>query len=666
MKAIHLAATILFIATLSCPAQDANSEIVVTATRSPRERLSIPASVSLVDRETIQAIPARNVDDVLRVTPGISLLQSVGMGFGLPSQVNMRGIPGLNSTLMLLDGMPLNEAGTGFMNINEVPVELIDRIEVVRGPFSALYGANAFSGVINILTRAPEDVATVEPHVAIGNDGFFHGGIQSGGGDNTEGYVLSIDWRTIDNYLAQGQIIDSVWNPRTQQYIQRVHPTRNYDYEDQRALLKITKAVGTDTHLTLHGRYSDSELGYGKTDAQGLYPLRVDTTMENQTMLLGGVLDSRCAPTVGSTWKAYYREQTRTTFGLDFDTFLGPIPLYTPSTSETDHRDWKVDGMVDITLAPGHVLTVGGDFWRTDADFSAIRDLTTGQTLPTSQGIRTHIYNVGAYVQDELAVNHAVDLTAAIRLDSHSTFNDEISPKLGIRYRASDTTACYLSAGRAYRAPTTLELHQPDIQFGPIVFASNPNLTPETILSADLGIEQQLSADATLNLSVFYNDMEDLIAKQFNRRRLIYQNVDEAWSTGIEAAFNCHVSDTISAFANGTWQESENERTGKALEHIPELMANAGIRCNHDFDNLHLTVAIFEIFQGERGYTDTANGRFQGLDAYWRTDASARLAYGTTWIGANIQNAFDETYQDWPLINPAPGRLFSLELGAAW
>ena len=134
------------------------TDVVVTAAGYPQRRENIPASVTVVDGNDIESTPARNIDDVLRSVPGVSLLQTVGMGYGLPSQINVRGVPGQHAVLVLMDGMPLNEALGGFMNISQAPVQSIKQVEVVRGPFSSLYGADAFAGVINMITLAPEDM----------------------------------------------------------------------------------------------------------------------------------------------------------------------------------------------------------------------------------------------------------------------------------------------------------------------------------------------------------------------------------------------------------------------------------------------------------------------------------------------------------------------------
>jgi outer membrane cobalamin receptor len=134
--------------------------MVISATRTARRLEDVPVSVSVIERPRIESAPVRNVDDLLITEPGVSVKRVVGMGEGIPSDIIVRGVPGAyaaNRLLVLVDGIPTNVSGTPFMILNLVPMESIERVELVRGPFSSLYGANAFSGVLNIITRQAQD-----------------------------------------------------------------------------------------------------------------------------------------------------------------------------------------------------------------------------------------------------------------------------------------------------------------------------------------------------------------------------------------------------------------------------------------------------------------------------------------------------------------------------
>jgi len=131
--------------------RQALDEVVVTATRTERLRSQTPVSVTVIPSQEIAASPAVNLDDVLRTQTGIGVKRVVGVASGIPAMISIRGVPSANRTLILVDGMPLNSSGTGFLSLNEIPIGAVERVEIVRGPFSSLYGANAFSGAINVI-----------------------------------------------------------------------------------------------------------------------------------------------------------------------------------------------------------------------------------------------------------------------------------------------------------------------------------------------------------------------------------------------------------------------------------------------------------------------------------------------------------------------------------
>ena len=641
--------------------------ITVTAARSPRVLSEVPSAVTLVGRDAIASSPARNVDDVLRTTHGISLLRSVGIGYGLPSQVNIRGVPSPNGTLLLLDGMPMNEAGTGFLNLNEVPMRSIRQVEVVRGPGSALYGADAFGGVINVLTLDPGDVPALDVSLELGNEAFRDYEVTGGWGDRTRGAVVALGVRSIDNTLARSNVSEETWDPATGSYRVETHPAVNYDYADTRLLFKVTHDIGGASHLDVQGRLFESELGYGQQDRRPLYPRPEDATMENRTALLGAVLTTRHAASVRTVCRGWYRTQERELWGLDLSHVEGTLPVFVRSRSETDTRDWHADGRVELDAGDRHQLLLGMEFNRADADFSPLRDAAAGTPLPLSSGRTAHVHNTGAYAQDEFQATARLRLVAGLRADSHSTFHEEVSPRAGLVYRAGETTHLRASAGRAFRAPSLSELYQPALQFGSVVFESNPDLQPETIVSADAGIEQAFGEAVTARLNVFYNDMDDLITTRADGDTLTYANTDEAWSAGLELGLDWAFAPYCALSAAGTLQDTEERETGRDLAHIPDRTFGLGLRLGMRLGRWLARAAVDESYYGERGYVDSTGGGWREQDAYWRTDLAVQGTFDDRFrVACRVQNLFDTTYQEWPLTTAAPGRLYAMEVGVSF
>jgi len=644
------------------------SEVVVTASRLREPLAEVPASVSVIGTNELRTTPARHVDDAIRSTPGVYVLRSVGMGYGLPVQINLRGVPGQHAVLLLADGLPMNDAVAGFAAVNEVALESVRQIEVVRGPFSALYGADAFAGVINVLSLDPEQRPTAAVRGRFGNEGFTEFLIQGSAGDRSSGFTVDLSTRSIDNALAQDTIIDRQWDAASGTYFERTLPAENYGYRDTRLHGRYTHDLGSDTHIDIIGRYSDSEQGYGLADYRPLFPETVETDMENESAMLGMVISSDLSEGLSFKGRAYYRDQQRRQYGLDVADLAGGVPGFARSRSYTDGRDWFLDGAADLRLSETHTLTIGSDFTRNDADFSPLYDALTGEPFPVSSGRRAHSSSAGLYAQDRAALTDRLELLAGLRVDEHSTFGTAVSPKAGLLFTATDRTRLRTSVGRAYRAPTLTELYQPDILFGNVLFQSNPDLEPEYILSADLGLDHSFSCRAELRADIFYNDMSDLISKQVDGTSLRFANTDDAESYGIETGLDLTLATGCVVTVTYTEQRGENRDTGADLEHIPERLASIGLRLSRDLGKAWRTdFSITEQHVGERSYIDLASGQRQELDAYWRTDAALRFTFrDAVWVGATIENATDTTYQEWPLINPAPGRLYALEVGGQW
>lgn len=639
-------------------------EVVVTATRVPRLESEVPAAVTVIGESDIRNSPAQNADDLLRSVSGVSILRSYGMGQGIPSQINIRGVPGTQRTLLLVDGLPLNEAISGFLGINEVPMEAVRQIEVVRGPFSALYGTDAFGGVVALLTRDPGPATRVETAVSAGNEGYLRYLLQSSGTLDGIGYSVCADTRTIDNYTGRDAIQGQRLDLATGAMVDTAIVPENYGYSDTRILAKLVLPVGHESDLMFQVQYYDGELGYGQTDLTPLFPVPVDNEADTSTLRLGGVLTSALTTSLKGSLSAFVRRQERQTEGLNFSEMMGVIPLYVPSTQRTVSDDWQTDGRLDWTFSSRNTVVAGVEFHRIEGDFSPVRNSLTDQALPWSESREASVNNGAVYVQDEAKLMDRLNLTTGIRLDMNSEFGDVVSPRAGALYQVTDATAVRASVGRAYRAPSLLELYQPRQSFGNFLFESNPDLDPEYIVAGDAGVEHRFSGSVRGHVEGFYNDMSDLISSYPVGGVFTFINVDEAWSAGSEVGLEWDVIDRLSLFVNYTYEQSENETTGTDLPYVAEHQVGGGLRGTLPCGRWSNQFSILESYVGERGAPDVNTGLWTTFDGYWRTDASWRSTFGDrAWIGASAQNLLDATYEESQVLSPAPGRLWSVEVG---
>jgi len=497
----------------------------------------------------------------------------------------------------------------------------------------------------------------------LGNEGFREvwGNVRGEAGG--VGLVISADTRTIDNYVAHDTITESLWNPDTQRYIETEKRTENYDYRDVRLLAKAAMDIGESSRLEAIGRFFDSELGYGRTDLAPL-PYAADNDTANQSGLLGLRCSSEWSDCLTTDLRASWRRQTRELWGMSFSHAESEIPVFVRSYSRTVADEWRAAGLASLRLGR-HTLTPGVDLAVVNAEFGPTKNAATGTALPSSSGCHADRTYVGLYLQDELAVTERLTATAGGRVDTDSGYGEVVSPRGGLVFRATEDTTLRASAGRAYRAPSLLELRQPDVAFGNMTFRSNPDLEPEYIMSADAGVEQRLGSACKLQFTAFYNDMDDLISRRSAGQVVTFENVDEAWSAGVEAAAEYTVSEAASVFVNYTRQESEDRHTGLDLTYVPNDTVGFGVRSRQLVRHLEIEGSISELYVGERGYEDTSTGLWRELNGYWRTDAAVRGTLNRNfWIGLCAENLTDERYQESSTLNPAPGRLWYVEAGA--
>lgn len=663
-QAVNLAISVFIL--VGSAAFAATNEVVVTATRMAEQARDVPASVTIIGGARLAGAAAVNADELLRTAGGISVMRNYGVGSGIPGQVNVRGIPGLHGLLMLSDGYRLNEAATGFLSPNEIPLMALDRIEVVRGPFSALYGADAFSGVVNMILKEPGAGKGMVGSVGVGNDGLLDLALASSGFLGNCAYFAAVQRVQMDNVLAQDEITESVFNPAAGGYVDIVKSAENFDYFDNRVIAKTATDLGDAGHVEFQVRFFESELGMGQEDMRPLYPELVDSQSATRSLFAGVEYGRALSENVDLKTRLGYRDQQREVWGLDLAGYAGAVPLFAKSYSKTDADDVELELSLQIERTRDHIISVGADARRISADFGGLKDADTGIQFASSQTDSEAVENYGLFVQDSLTLG-AVRLVSGIRLDSHSDFGEAVSPKIGFVWDASDTVVVRLAGGRAFRAPSLLELHQPSVGYGSITFVSNPDLEPEYVNSVDLGVTLSPAKNVKIDATLFRNDMEDLITPQIDGQIYTYRNTSKAWSQGVELEMSVKPSSGLELYAAGTLQESKDKTADSKLQHIPEEMASAGARYSLDLGCCVAEASIDGVFVGDRSYVDDATGMWLELQSYFRMDASVSLTHADRYrIGISAMNLMDEEYQESPVVNHAPGRVVAVRLGVDW
>ncbi|MBN1129408.1 MAG: TonB-dependent receptor [Chitinispirillaceae bacterium] len=672
-------------------------KIVITATRSKRLVSETPASVSVITKKEIASSPAKTVEDLLITQTGVQASRSAAIGEGIPSSIIIRGIPGslaASRTLILVDGIPTNASGTPFLIVNEIPMEAIERIEIVRGPHSSLYGANAFGGVVNILTQEVKGklhggIATETSYPFTVLDQYYakerslsksidtavplsyHNvtGTVSGGNDKA-GVVVSTGYRSIGNYLLRDSSM--VQKKGVEMNVRG----DNHDYKEFRIFAKSKYYCSDKSDLSLHIRYFDSDLGYGKT--KKIMPDSMDVNTKGNKFLIGPQVKIAFSNNILFRAGGFYRQVIGEFINEDTDT--GNV--YVQSYWKSRTNDWQIESQGIITLGSGNVLTVGLEVLDNNAHFGATENAVTGTVLPKAFPVNKGIVNSAVFIQNECDLFKQLKLVPAVRIDHHSEFGSAVSPKLGILYKLSNHIRVKTSGGRSFRAPSLAELYMPDLTVMPnFKLRANPALEPENLWGFDGGIEVVPTAAVTVKLDAYYNSMKDLISQvvflQDTVPYVTHRNISAAWSKGIEGEIGWRLLAWMVCSANATVQHSLDKTYNTSLDYIPDYTAGCEAKASRRFTSFTIDGKIGFKLVGKRNYLDFANPTIRLndgsiipyhalLNPYHTVNVACKIS-SLTGLSCTVaaQNIFNEKYQE-ALGALATGRFATLKLGFAF
>lgn len=670
-------------------------KIVVTATRTSKLVSEAPVSVSVITQREIASSPAKTVEDLLVTQPGVQATRAVAIGEGIPSSIIIRGIPGSlasSRTLILVDGIPTNASGTPFTIVNEIPMEAIERIEIVRGPHSNLYGANAVGGVINILTKEgngrPGGGITgetsypfsVADHLAkdapasrafqeSGKMAYWNGNGTVSGGNDKAGFLLSGGYRSIGNYLLS----DSAF--RRNGDVTYYTKADNYDYAEYRLFGKGRWYLSDNCELSLHSRYFNSTLGFGRT--KKIVPDSQDVDTRGNKFLIGPRLKWSISPSVQIKAGVFYRQ----VIGEFINEGQDSAGTWVPSVWESNTKDWQAESQAIVSIGTHSTITAGVDYLDNNADFGATTDRNTGTVLPHSFSVQKGIVNVAAYMQDETTLWGSLILVPAMRVDYHSEFGAALSPKLGLNYRLTDDLTLRASSGRSFRAPSLAELYMPDLTVNPdFLLVANPDLKPEYLWGSDAGVEYSPFRAVVLKLDVYFNAMQDLISQMVRidstGAQVTHRNISDAWSRGLEGEITWRAMPWVEYRITGTLQQSLDKTYNVPLDYIPAYTAGFKPRFRTAVGSARVEGEIGFSLVGTRSYLDFTNAGLEmtpdglrldvpriSLDPHSCVDLGCRVTFpNMITASAAIQNVLNGEWEE-AVGTLVPKRFASITLG---
>jgi vitamin B12 transporter len=577
----------------------ASENVVVTATSVPEDERDVGSAVTVVTREELEKHEAVVVSDVLRSIPGLDVTQ-----YGTPGSLTSLFTRGTNSTqtLVLVDGVRLNSPYFGGYDWSAMTTENIDRIEVARGPFSALYGSDAIGGVVQIFTRPGADGFSGRATGEAGNQGQGQGsasftageGILSASGGYRytafDGNGPNSDWRqrngsaTLQARLPDGGRVGVEWGLLDGE-VGNPGPIGGFGYPSSARGLTHEERVSVPGNFTLT---SDNHLD----------------------VLLAGV---RSEPA--------YRD---TAGGFE---------------SQTDARTLQAS-VSDTAKLGAHTVTAFGSWERWIVDDAS----NFGVNLDRAQ---TTLWGLGA---QDTATFGAVTVTAGLRYDHYTTYGDAWSPRGTVAWLSSDRLwKVRASGGTGFRAPSIGELYYP--------FSGNPDLKPEKSVSAEAGVERYFGNDGRLEVSGFWNDLKDLIVYDFTNQR--NYNVGHARTYGAEVGWRQTVVPELAVEASYMFLKTEDLATGGPLLRRPENGATFGVSW---MPIRTVNIAPRLVYVGSRADADPGTGAPITDPSYLRVDLIARWQV-STYVAPYLRaiNLTNHAYEE-AAGYPAAGRLVSAGL----
>jgi outer membrane receptor for ferrienterochelin and colicins len=529
--------------------------IVYSAAKYEQKITEAPAAVTIITGDQIRKYGYRTFAQVLQSVPGLFTTYDrnydyLGIrGFNRPADYN-------SSVLLLIDGHRLNDAMFDQAPIgtdSPIDVDLIERVEVVRGPSSSLYGTNAFFGVINVITKRGRDIKGVE-------GSWENSSYTSNKGRLTYGQKLSNGLE----FIASGSYLYSEGHENL------FYPEFNTPAQNN----GIAHRMDQDTFHNFFGKvsYGDFTLQGGYVGRKKGIPTAAFGTIFNNAR--DAVVDRRGY--LDLKYQHEFANQLTVKGRLYYDTYyfrddylLNPAPI--PPAQDYAIATEQAGGELAVVrrLFEKHKVTLGGEFrsqFRMDQS-------NTGPFPPATSLTDNRKSNIGAvYFQDEFSITDRLILNAGIRYDHYSTFGGTVNPRTGLIYTWRDTTAKLLY-GRAFRAPNPFQ--QFNIVSG--VTKPNPDLKPEIINTYELVLEQYLGHHLRGSASVYYYEIDKLISQILEPDGLVYRNTDKINARGFELTVEGKWPSGWDGRVSYAIQEARDNASDRLLTNSPQHLVKGNL-----------------------------------------------------------------------------------------
>lgn len=633
---------------------------VEVATGTAKQLSEAPAVVSVITADDIKVTGARTLGEALERIPGLHVSASVNR---VNSMFTIRGIQ-TDSTpqvLVLLDGVNISELTTWSTNFSfRYPTNFIERIEIIRGPGSAVYGADAFSGVINIITKSSSKNEGFEFGTNVGSFDYIESWLNGNFAFDELKVNLSI------THEEQGNDNDRITPFGVMQRdrdMDNIHLNMEYgDFAMKNWYYRIHQKMGVGPGI--FGNDVDRDIG------------EIWKTQVNWSGTITSEIDASANVSyVRSRYDALFQlfPPGEWLVGADGNVFQPPfIPVQFPDgiigQPQGTTNKFNINAAAIYSGIEGHRLRLGLGIENSElTDVQELKNFGPGvldeANIPNDFVSRTLVDVSGTpfiytpdydrdlkfiSIQDEWKFAENWELTAGLRYDDYSDFGSTTNPRLALVWNSTETLTSKLLYGTAFRAPKVAELafiNNPSV-------LGNQNLDPEKIKTIELAFDYRPNNNFSGLLNIFTYKSEDLIQLDSDN---IYQNIGEQDGQGVEIEANWQATEKLRLNANISWLDSDLPLIDQDKEQVPGFMGFLDVRYQIA-DEWLLTVQNYLINDRKRQAGDTR----PEVDDYVKTDLTLLWQSEASWsFKLGVKNLFDDDIRE-----PVPNSgLFGLNLG---
>ena len=573
-------------------------KMVITATRTEEPVESVASSVTVITVEDIEKKNAVTVLEVLRGVQGLDVVQNGG-----PGKTTSLFIRGGNSghTMVMIDGVQVNSPTSGGYNFADLTVDNIEKIEIIRGPQSTLYGSDAMAGVVNIITKRGRGDTAYNVSVESGSHETYRSNALISGGSKKLNYSLALSKIETEGISAASEDNGN---------------TEKDGYENTTLSGRFGYRINNTLYTDFTLRFVDA-----KRDLDGGWGLPVDDpdyVQENSSLV--------ASFKVNQDIRDFWNHSIKLSVADEEIKSIDPTNTSRNSKIETSVKtiDWQHNLYL---LNEKNTLTLGFEHEKQEGKNDSAQ-------------MDESLSNNAFYLQNQILRFHdSLNITLGVRNDDQSAFGDETTYRLAGSYHLKTTDTRFKgSFGTGFKAPTINDLYYP--------FSGNTDLKPEKNKAYEFGLEQRfMGKKGTVSVLYYSSDYENLIAwapvDPLDPLSIWKpQNVDDVAIKGWELALNANLPGNLSINSTYTVTKSEDKATGNELARRPENKGSLSIGWTPEKSNINLTLNKVGKRWDDLGNTDK-------LDSYTKVDLAA--SYDITrfiTIFGRAENLTDEDYEE--------------------